>query len=124
MTDIEQKKIFSRNLSDLVSSSGRMKMDIAHDLGFNERTFSGWCNGVAMPSHAKIRRLAEYFRVSPSDLLGESEADIYKLSDKEINLVKCFRQLSEDDQDILIGDIKRTLRDNRLAQKGGEENTA
>lgn len=123
MTDAEQKRVFSRNLTNLVIESGRLKYDIARDLGFNEKTFVGWCNGASMPSHAKIRKIADYFRISPSDLLGESGDDIYRLSDKELNLIKCFRQLSEDDQDILIGDIKRTLRDNRQAQ-GGKAETA
>lgn len=123
MTDAEQKRVFSQNLTNLVNETGRLKYDIARALGFNEKTFVGWCNGASMPSHAKIRKIAEYFRISPSDLLGESDEDIYKLSDKEINLIKCFRQLSEDDQDILIGDIKRTLRDNRQAQ-GGKAETA
>lgn len=71
ITDEEQKKIFSENLSKYVDRSGKQQKDIALDLGFNPKTFNGWCMALSMPSMGKVQAIADYFHIGKSDLLDK-----------------------------------------------------
>lgn len=69
MTDESQRKIFARNLTRFVSASGKSQKEIAEALGFNQKTFNGWCNALSMPTMGKVQALADYFGVGKTDLL-------------------------------------------------------
>ena len=71
MTNEEQKRIFARNLSKYISLNGKQQKDVAKDLGINPTTLNMWCNGNALPSTGKIRKLADYFRIGMTDLTDE-----------------------------------------------------
>lgn len=71
MTDEKQREIFANNLSYYVANSGKQQKDIAKALGFNQKTFNGWCNGLSMPTMGKIQALADYFSIGKSDLVDE-----------------------------------------------------
>ena len=71
MTNEEQKRIFARNLSKCISLNGKQQKDVAKDLGINPTTLNMWCNGNALPSTGKIRKLADYFRIGMTDLTDE-----------------------------------------------------
>lgn len=81
MTDDEQKKIFSKNLSYYVSLSGKQQKEIADELNYNQKTFNGWCTGLSMPKAGKIQTLADYFHINKSDLTDEK--NLTKLRSKE-----------------------------------------
>jgi repressor LexA len=74
MTDEEQRKIFSKNLNFYVANSGKQQKEIAEALGFNQKTFNGWCNGLSIPKTGKIQALADYFGVGKSDLLDDKRS--------------------------------------------------
>ena len=71
MTNEEQKRIFARNLSKYISLNGKQQKDVAKDLGINPTTLNMWCNGNALPSTGKIRKLADYFRIGMTELTEE-----------------------------------------------------
>nr|DAE48096.1 MAG TPA: Repressor protein CI [Caudoviricetes sp.] len=71
MTNEEQKRIFARNLNKYISLNGKQQKDVAKDLGINPTTLNMWCNGNALPSTGKIRKLADYFRIGMTDLTDE-----------------------------------------------------
>lgn len=71
MTNEEQKRIFARNLNKYISLNGKQQKDVAKDLGINPTTLNMWCNGNALPSTGKIRKLADYFRIGMTDLTNE-----------------------------------------------------
>ena len=81
MTDDEQKKIFSKNLSYYVSLSGKQQKEIADELNYNQKTFNGWCTGLSMPKAEKIQTLADYFHIDKSDLTDNK--NLTKLRSKE-----------------------------------------
>ena len=81
MTDDEQKKIFSKNLSYYVSLSGKQQKEIADELNYNQKTFNGWCTGLSMPKAGKIQTLADYFHIDKSDLTDKK--NLTKLRSKE-----------------------------------------
>lgn len=74
MTDEEQRKIFSKNLNFYVANSGKQQKEIAEVLGFNQKTFNGWCNGLSIPKTGKIQALADYFGIGKSDLLDDKRS--------------------------------------------------
>lgn len=81
MTDDEQKKIFSKNLSYYVSLSGKQQKEIADELNYNQKTFNGWCTGLSMPKAGKIQTLADYFHIDKSDLTDKK--NLTKLRSEE-----------------------------------------
>lgn len=84
MSDEEQKIIFSKNLNYYVYQSGKQQKEIAEILGFNPKTFNGWCKGLSLPTMGKVQKIADYFGIGKSDLLDEhshEEENPYYLND-------------------------------------------
>lgn len=69
MTYDEQKQIFAKNLSYLISQSGKQQKEVAKDLNISYTTLNTWTRGASMPNAAKIQTIADYFNVLKSDLL-------------------------------------------------------
>lgn len=70
----DYKKIFARNLNNLLARHKKTQADLVNDLGLNKSTISTWCNGTKMPRMNKIEQLAAYFGVEKSDLI-ENKTD-------------------------------------------------
>lgn len=70
---IGNKEILSRNLRKYISKSGKDRSDIAKELGFPYSTLTDWVNGKKYPRINNIEKLAEYFKVSKSDLIEDFE---------------------------------------------------
>ena len=73
MNDERQKRIFAKNLNYYISKSGKQQKDIAKILGFEEKSFSTWCTGRAIPKVSKIQVIADYFGVGMTDLIDEHD---------------------------------------------------
>lgn len=80
MTDDEQKLIFAKNLNHYVYISGKQQKEIAECLGFNPKTFNGWCKGLSLPTMGKVQKIADYFGVGKSDLLDEKNKETSTIS--------------------------------------------
>lgn len=87
MSDEEQKMIFSKNLCHYVYISGKQQKEIAEELGFNQKTFNGWCNGLSMPGMGKVQAIADYFGIGKSDLLDEKGTLLNKKDEKSIEKI-------------------------------------
>lgn len=71
MDDIEQKKIFSKNLNSLLAQRNKTQKEVADAISVSPQTFNTWCQGIALPRMGKVQRLADYFKVEKSDLIDE-----------------------------------------------------
>lgn len=71
MGEEEQKKIFSKNLNYFIYKNGKQQKEIADILGFNQKTFNGWCTGLSMPGMGKVQKIADYFNIGKSDLIDD-----------------------------------------------------
>jgi repressor LexA len=71
MTDIEQKKIFSKNLNYYLSKANKTQREVADAISVSPQTFNTWCQGIALPRMGKVQRLADYFHIEKSDLIDE-----------------------------------------------------
>lgn len=83
MTDNEQKKIFSANLRMYVDRSQKQQNEIAKALGFNQKTFNGWCKGLSIPTMGKVQAIADYFGIGKSELL-----DLHTFGKQDTTAVK------------------------------------
>lgn len=71
MSDIEYKRIFSRNLKKYMTLNNKEQIDLINDLGFNKSAVSTWCNGTRLPRMDKVQALANYFGIEKSDLIED-----------------------------------------------------
>lgn len=113
MTNEEQKRIFSKNLSRYVDESGKQQKEIAEAIGVNPTTFNMWYTGKAIPGTGKLGTLAKYFRIGLSDLVDEKQdkeidaeyADVSMkigLTDKRfMKIILEYDKLSPDKKDLL-----------------------
>lgn len=106
MTEDEQRRIFARNLNFYISQSGKQQKEVAKDLGFNHKTFNGWCAGRILPRTGKVQRIADYFGIGKSDLLDDNLNQVKSRADKFSEL---FKKLDQHDQDLVIERIHTLL---------------
>lgn len=90
---------------------------VAIDIGISKATVTGWKNG-SMPSDATLRKLADYFGVSPEELTGstgpaqkKAPADVSNSdTQNEGQLMAAFfeggKDLSEEEMAVLWQDAK------------------
>ena len=71
MSEDIQKKIFSRNLNDLLETQGKTQLEVANAIGVSPQSFNTWTQGKILPRMGKIQLLADYFGINKSDLLEE-----------------------------------------------------
>ena len=74
MNDIEQKKIFSKNLNNLLAQRNKTQKEVADAISVSPQTFNTWCQGIALPSMGKVQRLADFFHIEKSDLIDEKQS--------------------------------------------------
>lgn len=93
MSDEQQRNIFARNLTAYVQQSGKQQQEIASILGFNQKTFNGWCRALSMPTMGKVQKIADYFGIRKSDLLDDHTGDDgFRLTAHECDIIKSFRK--------------------------------
>ena len=71
MSDCLQKKIFSKNLNELMFLNGKSQSEVASAIGVSPQTFNTWMQGIAIPRMDKIQLLADYFNVKKSLLIEQ-----------------------------------------------------
>lgn len=101
MTDLEQKQIFSANLSSLLTARHLTQREVANSIGVSAQTFNTWCRGVAIPRMDKIQKLADYFHVEKSVLIDppdSSASHSLQLTTPELILLNSYRKLDADDK--------------------------
>lgn len=69
MSDLGNKKIFSKNLKFYMDLYNKSRIEIAKTLGVSYTTFASWENGTNYPRIDKIEMLANYFKISKADLI-------------------------------------------------------
>ena len=76
MTEEEQRKIFSENLTNLLQRCGKTQLQLANSLDVSKSTVSSWCSGSKMPRMGKIDEIAAWLSVSRSELIEEGGGNI------------------------------------------------
>ena len=102
---MNNREIFRKNLNDLLSSSGKMQKDLAEFVGSKTTTVSGWTRGISYPRADAMEKIAMFFGVPTSRLVGPSDSTDSSEGDNEFQpknddvrlLVRGFNQFTPDE---------------------------
>ena len=110
---MDNKNVFASNLRRYMEVKGKSRNDISEALGISYFTVSDWVNGKKYPRMDKVEMLANYFGIQKSDLIEIKEEkkppEEPKLSEGEKMLLELFRQVPEDQQQLVLGMIRAAL---------------
>lgn len=95
MTDIEQKKIFSKNLNKYLEQSNKTQKEVADTIGVIPSTFNTWCQGIAIPRMGKVQALADYFHINKSDLIEDKSAEPQTTAPHTPKIMTYYDQLND-----------------------------
>lgn len=92
--NIGNKEILAKNLNKYIFKSGKDRSEIAKELNISYSTLTDWVNGNKYPRINNIEKLAEYFKISKSDLIEDFE-DIKKDNDALVRIIVKLRTNKE-----------------------------
>ena len=70
---MNDRENFRRNLNYFLSTSGKMQKDLAEYVGAKFTTVSGWTRGVSYPRADAMEKIAQFFGVPTSRLVGDPD---------------------------------------------------
>lgn len=130
--------MIGRQLKALRMNSKKSQTEVCTSLNIEQSTLANYENEKRIPKIDILIKIANYYNVSVDYLLGRTENQnasancclleteqrnhnlnkqiIESTCQKEEKLLIAFRQLDDDNQDIIIGEIKKILKE----QKYGE----
>ena len=72
---MNDREIFRRNLNYYLSVSGKLQKDLADFVGAKTTTVSGWTRGVSYPRADAMEKIALFFGIPTSRLVGHIHDD-------------------------------------------------
>lgn len=110
---MDNKNVFASNLKRYMELKGKSRNDISEALGISYFTVSDWVNGKKYPRMDKVEMLANYFGIQKSDLIEKkvenNSPEEPTLSEGEKMLLDLFRQVPEEQQQLVLGMIRAAL---------------
>ncbi|MDD6799260.1 MAG: helix-turn-helix transcriptional regulator [Firmicutes bacterium] len=103
--------MFSDIFSQLLQSNKTNPLRVARDLGIPKSIVYEWKQGLRDPSAENLKKLSDYFGVSPAYLLGSDDSG-EQVDESERQLVLMLREakrLSPKDHDELVENFKKNL---------------
>ena len=61
MSELNERKIFSKNLNTLLEKTGKSQKEVADAIHVSPQTFNTWCQGIAIPRMEKFNCLQTTF---------------------------------------------------------------
>ena len=71
MTEIDARKVFGRNLSEILYEKRISQKELMQHMKVSSATVSDWCSGKKMPRIDKLTSIANFLNVKMSDLVEE-----------------------------------------------------
>lgn len=116
---MNDREVFRRNLNHYLSVSGKMQKDLAEYVGAKTTTVSGWTRGISYPRADAMEKIALFFGISTSQLVG-SEADGVQFADDELRLLTAYRHASDEIRDAALAILEDSAARNRKTPANGE----
>ncbi|MDR2569334.1 MAG: helix-turn-helix domain-containing protein [Oscillospiraceae bacterium] len=101
---------FGNRLGSLIEERDITQKELAKQLNIAASTMSSYVQNTREPEFSTLKALAEYFKVSTDYLLGVHTGKTS--TNKESELLRIFRSLSAEQQDICIEQCKVFVRTN------------
>lgn len=100
MTD---REIFRENLLYYLEKCGKLQKELAEYVGAKYTTVSGWTRGVSYPRADSMEKIANFFGIPTSQLVGKRSAQYTHdpetdLTGTEKRIVTAYRAVSSDTQ--------------------------
>lgn len=99
--------------SELCAKKGVSCKRAAEDIGLSNSITTKWKKTGATPSGKTLNKIANYFGVSISELLGKEEKekspDEFVLTEGEKDLLELFRLIPADQQPVVLAMIRAAL---------------
>ena len=70
---MNDREIFQKNLNHYLSVSGKKQKDLADYVGAKTTTVSGWTRGISYPRADAMERIAMFFGIKTSELVGNAD---------------------------------------------------
>ena len=106
MSTLGNKEVMAKNIRWLMDQNGVKPKDVCDTLKIPMPTFSDWINAKTYPRIDKIELLANYFGVSKSALVEESDTAESADSSIKAALWGGDKDLSQEDIDALWDDVR------------------
>lgn len=119
MNDLDQKKIFSKNLNYYLSLNNKTQKEAAEAINVSPQTFNTWCQGIALPRMGKVQRLADYFGIGKSDLIDD-KSDLIENHSKKAVTINVLNRIASDFQVHATENIVDTTEISAEMAKSGE----
>ena len=84
------------------------KQTFYKESGISSATMSQWRNRIYSPSSAAIKKIEEYFGITLA-IEQKNAPDELVLTEGEMDLIKLFRLIPEDQQPVVLAMIKAAL---------------
>lgn len=109
-------------ISKLRYEKGYSQIEMAEKLGVTKGAVGMWETDKRKPDYDVLIRIADLFNVTTDYLLSHSvrisvENDNYDKDDITLRMIDTFKMLDEDNKDILLGEAKKLLKQQRLEEK-------
>lgn len=101
MSDLGNRKIFSRNVSKYLDLNHITQKELCKALSFSESTFSDWINAKSYPRIDKIEKMANYFGISKAELIEAEKPNDFILSPFEKQLLISYRSSDKMTQEMV-----------------------
>ncbi len=113
---------FGEKLRDLIDERDERQKDVAARLHLGPSTLSSYIQNVREPDFATLCALADYFGVSTDYLLSHKTAAAP--GGKEADLLRIYRALSPEQQEILLTQARAILHLNAHKKGGSSTSTS
>ena len=97
---MNDRDVFRTNLNHYLSISGKLQKDLAEYVGAKTTTVSGWTRGISYPRADAMEKIAMFFGVPTTHLVGQRPDQVIPSSDcqltkDEMELITAFRAADE-----------------------------
>lgn len=99
---MNDREIFRDNLNYYLKTSGRLQRELADYVGAKYTTVSGWTRGISYPRADAMEKIANFFGIPTTQLIGERTSQSIPLSPDESVLVNGYRSLSKDGKTYML----------------------
>ena len=122
--------MLAKRLKFLREKQGMGQQKVCTALNIEQSTLANYENGKRVPKIDILIKIAQYYNVSTDYLLGLSDVESQNLipepksNEATSKILTTFQQLNGDNQDILIGEAKKLLKEQKLEKSVAADNSS
>ncbi|MBF0781149.1 helix-turn-helix transcriptional regulator, partial [Granulicatella sp. 19428wC4_WM01] len=105
------KEVMAQNIKYYMKKYNIDRNKLCFDLNLKYMTVSDWINAKTYPRIDKIETLANYFKISKSDLVEKRKNDEAAFSKTLQSIIDTSTQLHEDRQQVVLDTAKKQLKE-------------